>query len=147
MLIEQVRELTRTSACLLLVHPDIRRLDAAVAELAAETGWPLLSVGRLLSETLLQEPMRLRPRAARLGLADLLEVHAPGTVVCTEIDLLFEPSLELDPLAAFRGASRTTRLVVAWPGSYSGGVLSYAVPEHAHFKTWRNPDAAILVLP
>jgi hypothetical protein len=71
---------------------------------------------------------------------------SPGPVLCTEIDLLFEPSLELDPLPLLVDISRATRLVIAWPGSYVGGVLAYAAPEHAHYRTWRQPPAHIVHL-
>jgi hypothetical protein len=68
---------------------------------------------------------------------------APGPVLCTEVDLLFEPSLKLDPLRLVRDASKRTRLIVAWPGSYVDDVLAYAVPEHHHYRTWHKPGPAV----
>jgi hypothetical protein len=69
---------------------------------------------------------------------------SPGPVLCTDIDLLFEPSLSLNPLRLFKDAGRITRLIVAWPGTYRDDVLSYAVPDHAHYRTWRNPKIPIV---
>jgi hypothetical protein len=46
-------------------------------------------------------------------------------------------------LNLLRDASRATRIVVAWPGSYSDDTLAYALPEHGHYRTWRRPDAQI----
>ena len=71
---------------------------------------------------------------------------SPGPVLCTNIDLLFEPTLKLDPLRLMRDVSRVTRLVVAWPGSYVDNVLAYAVPDHSHYRTWRKPEVLIKVL-
>ena len=109
----------------------------------AEYDWPHLSIGRQLSEALLSELPERRSRTARRWITDFLGERSPGPVLCTRIDLLFEPTLNLDPLALLRRASRTTRLVVMWPGSYENDVLAYAVPEHSHYRTWRQPDVEI----
>jgi len=132
--------------CLLLVHPQIRRLTGAVNELLSTVGWPHLSVGRELAAVLLSEPPQRRPRTARRWMASQLGQMAPGPVSCTEIDLLFEPTLELDPLGLLRDVSRVTRLVVAWPGSCADDVLAYAAPGHSHYRTWRKPHVSVAVL-
>jgi hypothetical protein len=71
---------------------------------------------------------------------------ASGPVLCTETDLLFEPTLKLNPLSLLRDASRVTRLVVSWPGIYQSDVLAYAAPEHSHYRTWRKPEVPIVFL-
>ncbi len=127
-------------ACLLLIHPEIVRLQTAVSYLTQTNNWPTLSIGKELSQALLPIAPRQRSRQARRILPELVSRHAPGPLLCTEIDLLFEPTLSLDPLALLREASRKVTLIVAWPGRYQNGVLACAVPEHAHFRTWDNPD-------
>jgi hypothetical protein len=133
-------------SCLLLVHPKVGRLAQAMDGLAAEYGWPRLSIGRELCTVLLSEPPRRHPRTARLWIKTRLRQMAPGPVLCTGVDLLFEPVLALDPLHTLCDASRVTRLVVAWPGSYIDDVLAYAVPDHGHYRTWRRPQVPIVVL-
>jgi hypothetical protein len=49
-------------------------------------------------------------------------------------------------LKLLRDASRATRIVVTWPGSYADNILAYAVPEHSHYRTWRRPGVAITCL-
>ena len=140
-------EFLRTSyTCLLFVHPKIGRLEAAANELSSAYGWPHLSLGRELSAELLSERPQLRSRAAGRWVWTRLAEVAPGPVLCTEVDLLFEPSLALDPLWLMRSASRVTRLVVTWPGSYVDDVLSYAAPAHSHYRIWRRPDVLIRAL-
>ena len=142
-----VTDFLRTShPCLLLVHPEVRRLEDAVGELLSAYGWPRLSVGRELSGVLLSETLQRRSRTVRQWMQARLGEMAPGPVLCTEIDLLFEPTLELDPLGLMRDVGRVTRLVVTWPGSYAGDVLAYAVPAHHHYRTWRRPEVSIWVL-
>lgn len=129
--------------CLLLAHADVGELERAAEALAAAHGWPRLAVGQALSSALLAEPPANRSRTASRWLAARLTELAPGPVVCSEIDLLFTPAWALDPLALFRNASRTTRLVVMWPGTYTGDVLAYATPQHGHFRTWRHPGVVV----
>lgn len=126
--------------CLLLVHPEMARLYAATRQILSQYAWPGLSIGSLLSQALLPVAPKQRPRQAKRTFADTVQAHVPGPVLCTDIDLLFEPSLYLDPLRLLREASRQARLVVIWPGTFANGVLAYATPSHAHYQTWTQTD-------
>ena len=138
--------LSTSHPCLLLVHPDIRALERAADELVSAYAWPRLSLGRELCAALLSETPPRRSRAARQWIKTCLGGMAPGPVLCSEIDLLFEPALELDPLGLLCDVGRLTRLVVTWPGTYQGDILAYAVPSHSHYRTWRRPEVSIAVL-
>lgn len=133
-------------SCLLLVHPDIHRIKDATDQLLSTYGWPHLSVGQELGDVLLSELPQHRSRVARQWMPVRLGDVAPGPVLCTEIDLLFDPTLELDPLGLLRDVSRLCQMVVAWPGSYRGDVLAYAVPDHSHYRTWRKPAVDVVIV-
>lgn len=142
-----ITDFLRTShTCLLFVHPAVSRLEDAANELLSVYDWPRLSVGRELSIALLSEPPMRRSRAARRWMKTRVGQMTPGPVLCTEIDLLFDPTLKLDPLRLMRDVGQVTRLVVTWPGSYVDNVLAYAVPGHSHYRTWRRPEVFIKVL-
>ena len=142
-----ITDFLRTShTCLLLVHPAVSRLEDAANELLSVYDWPRLSVGRELSPVLLSETPQRRSRTVRQWMKTHLRDISPGPVLCTEIDLLFELTLKLDPLRLICDVSRVTRLVVTWPGSYVDDVLAYAVPDHSHYRTWRKPEVLIKVL-
>jgi len=81
--------------CLLLVHPEVCTLQEAANELVPTHEWLHLSIGQELSAALLSEPPKRRSRAARRWMESRLSEMAPGPVLCTEIDLLFEPTLNL----------------------------------------------------
>ncbi len=129
--------------CLLIVHEEIARLQAAAEALREHVAWPEVGVGAELSAALLPVEPRSRPRQAARWVEKRLAQAEPGPVLCTDIDLLFEPSLQLDPLVLLRSASRRTRLAVLWPGRYEHGILSYAVPVHTHYRTWADPQVLI----
>jgi len=132
--------------CVLLVSPDVAVLDSAAATLAHDADWPLVSVGATVTEELLAVPPSRWPRAAQLRLRQLSATSGQDPLVLFRVDVMFEPQLRLDPLVVFRQMSRGVPLVVAWPGSYDGDTLSYAVPGHAHYRTWRDPQVGIVPL-
>ena len=132
--------------CLLIAHPDIGRLASVADELASAYGWPRLPVGKPLSEALLCEPPSRYSVASQRWLYAQATLLSPGPALCTEIDLLFEPELRLDPLALLRQASRISTLVVIWPGGVDGDVVNYAVPGHTRYRAWREPEVAIYSL-
>ena len=143
--VEQFLSPERYYRCLLLVADDVTRVERAAEELAAERGWHALPVNPTLAQALLGTPTRQWHRVARATFLRSVEAWQ-GPVVCYRVDLLFQPELRLNPVALFQEACRSTPLVVAWPGRYERGVLSYALPEHAHYRTWSAPDALVVSL-
>ena len=142
-----IAEFLRTShTCLLLVSLEMSRLQDATDELLATFAWPHVSLGRELSAVLLLETPQRRSHAGQRWMRARMREFSPGPVLFSGIDVLFEPTLRLDPLRLFCDLGRTTRLVDAWPGSYAQDVLAYAVPEHSDYRTWRKPDAYIVDL-
>ncbi len=119
----------------------------ALQALAAETGWALLNLNLLLSERLLQVPTRQRAiRAQRLVEAILAENPGDG-VILDNIELLFQPELELDPLRLLLSLTRNRGVVASWPGSYSDSTLTYAATGHVEHKSYLKPDCAIVSMP
>src|SRR5689334_15614134 len=79
--------------CCLLIELDLARLSNIAILLGRDYKWPTLSVGSVVSEKLLGIGTEARP----LAVQDLLSVEVrkfePGPLLCTDIDLLFEPVL------------------------------------------------------
>lgn len=126
--------------CVLLTNTDIAKLHLAARFLLSRFRWTEMSVGGVLCAALLDVSPKHRSRVARRTFAQEIERRTPGPILCTDIDLMFDPSLELEPLQLLREASRQTPLVVLWPGDNKDWVLSYAVPGHPHYRTWRQTE-------
>ena len=127
-------------AAFIFVHPEIRQLQTTGTHLLNHYNWPRLSVGNALSQALRNVPPQQRPSRAPGLLADIVRTHHSGPLLCDDIDLLFEPALQLDPLHLLLSLSRTATLLIPWPGSFQNKVLAYAVPTHAHYRIWCAPD-------
>lgn len=128
--------------CCLLVHPEIDRLERIALYLVSHYGWPRLALGAVLSEQLLPIAPERRSGETYELLRRAIQERVPGPVLCMGIDILFEPSLALDPLRLLLDASRIVPLVVTWPGSYHADLLAYAQsdPPHAHYCAWNGLD-------
>jgi hypothetical protein len=128
--------------CLLLVHPNIQILENLSTEIQGlEVSH--LNFSKELSTSLMTVSASERSRFSQKWLIDTLATFQNGPVLCTCPDLLFDPSFEIDPLTLFRQAARIIRLIVLWPGEYSENVLSYAIPEHHHYRTWKVSDSLL----
>lgn len=128
--------------CLLLVHPYIQILEKLSTEIQ-ELGLSHLNISKGLSTSLMTVSSSERSRFSQKWLLDTLATFQRGPILCSCLDLLFDPPLNIDPLSLIRQAARTKQLIVLWPGEYSVNTLSYAVPGHHHFRTWKVPDSLL----
>ena len=130
----------------LIVHPDIQRLDDTKKLIQTGFEWPAVSIGNALSADMLSGQVSGVASVQAWLIAQIRNLTT-GSVLLNDIDFLFEPTFKLNPLVLFQQTSRLIPLVVLWPGTYSDNkVLSYAIPEHQHYRTWRNPEANIFTL-
>lgn len=151
-------EMIRTSTlkspavtCLVLVHPEIHVLEKAQAVIE-RLQIPVIFIGKELSTLLLDtqrsDQSRVIARWFDVRFTTTASGQMPGDqlLACSQIDLLFEPCFQLDPLALFKKASRNNKLLVLWPGDVTQNTLSYAVPEHRHYRTWRIDDPTLQII-
>lgn len=130
----------------LLVHPQPARLEAECDRLRTLYDWPTLSIGQALAQGLLNLPPRRWPSAVQAILQDALAQFGDNVILCTDLSLLFDPALGVNPLVLLQQTARSARLIVLWPGSYENATLACASSDHAHYRTWSNPDVFILPL-
>ena len=128
---------TQSYDCLILTHPSIRVLTSAWEKVQQRFAYSTINIGASLSKELIHVGLGKRGSAAQGLLENMLRETESTTVLCVGIDLLFEPSLQIDPLMIFRRASRIKGIIVLWPGSYEESVLAYAETGHQHHRTWR----------
>ena len=118
-------------------------VDKDVLSLNAYKGigmYNVFSIGKLLSEYLISEFNFNRTQLTIQWLEGKLREKEPGPVFCSDIDILFEKSLDLDPLALFRRINSFTKLIILWQGEFKNGILSYGVPEHSNYRFWNYPQ-------
>lgn len=129
---------------LLLVGPPRAGKTTAIREFATEVGWPRLNLNLVLSERLLDVPSRFRQIRVLELLREVAEAAPGDGLVLDNIELLFQRSLQVDPLQALLALSRSRVVVAAWCGDYSDTALTYAAPGHAEYRHYPEPGCTIL---
>lgn len=131
--------------CFVLVHPEIQMLEKAQA-VFERLQIPVVPIGNELSALLLDTQRSEQARTMTRWFGVRFASADGKPLVCSQIDLLFEPCFQLDPLALFKRAARNNKMFVLWPGEIVQSTLCYAVPEHRHYRTWRIDDPTLQII-
>ncbi|SHK90158.1 hypothetical protein SAMN02745216_04281 [Desulfatibacillum alkenivorans DSM 16219] len=112
----------------------------ALQEVHRHTEAPLVNVNLEMSRLMLD--LTERQRALRLPriLADLVASHDADLVLLDNFEMLFDVSLQQDPLKILQGVARNRTVVAAWCGSIVDGHLTYAAPDHPEYKRYPAKD-------
>lgn len=134
-LVEEVG--VRQSKLILIIGAPRAGKTALLQALAKNRGISVLSVGSELSKRLSVVPQRQRHLQTMTILRELAEQHATGDLLLMDnIELLFDRSLQLDPIDLLKRHAHVKRVVAVWPGDLRDGRLTYAEmghPEHQDY--------------
>lgn len=130
------------SKLVLLIGPPNAGKTALLHSLAKSKSVTPLSIGAELGGRLAGMPQRQRHLQTTTILRELADQHAPGDLLLLDnIELLFDRSLQLDPLDLLKRHAHARRVVAVWPGELQGDVrtgrLTYADmghPEHQDYN-------------
>ncbi len=107
---------------------------------------PVQNVNLAMSALMLDLPLRRRPLDAPRLLSDLIDSAPASPVVLDNLELLFDTSLQLDPLACLKLASRNRTIVASFPGVFEDGHLIYAESQHPEYRRFPADDLLIVNL-
>jgi hypothetical protein len=89
-----------------------------------------IEVGKKLSTAMIDVPTPLRTASVEDCFSGCLG-NVPFTVSCLDrLEVLFEPSLRINPIALIQGTSRNIPIVASWPGAVTGSHLIFGSPDH-----------------
>lgn len=133
---------------LLIAGPHGTGKTRLLKELSQQESLPYLNLNLDLSQRLLDLTTRERPLRVRRILAQIIDGYSEPTLAVDNIELLFEPSLQQEPLALLQELSRNKSLIVAWGGSYDEQkrVLTYAEPGHPEYRRYERPEVVVVAL-
>lgn len=140
--IEQVRG--AYSQLVLVVGPAGSGKTAALRHVANHDGYPYRNVSLELSRRLLDVEAWRRPAEVAPLVRQFVEVEAPPIVLLDNLELLFEPSLAVRPVALLQTIARNRVVVATWTGTRTGNTLSYAQPGHREYVNERADGVAIV---
>ena len=131
---------------LLLVGPAGSGKSATLTAVSKQTGAVIVNVGLELSRSLLDLTIRERGRQVRSLLTRLVaEAAREGDAVLLDnTELLFDASLQQDPLRLLQTVARNTTVVAAWTGELHEGKIRYAVPSHPEHRAYSSEDLLVV---
>jgi replication-associated recombination protein RarA len=98
-----------------------------------------LNVGSQLGLRLAGLSQKQRPIEAISLLRELADQHAKDDLLLLDnIEILFDRSLQLDPLDLLKRQAQVRCVVAVWPGDLHDGRLTYAVMGHPEHQDYGN---------
>lgn len=117
---------------------------AALQSVAQKLGHPLVNVNLELTKRMLELTRTQRSRQVERLLKDVIAAASGDVVLLDNLEVLFDPTLEVEPLRLLQVASRNRTVVASWNGSYRDGTLTYAEPGHPEFVQLKQTDAVVI---
>ena len=128
----------------LVVGPSGSGKTTALKNIAAENAYPFINVNLSLSEKLLEIAKKARALQVLRVLQDMLSAVESGVVLLDNTEVLFDPSLQQDPLRCLQSLSRNKTVVATWNGRLKDGILSYAEHDHPEYQQYAQVDAIVV---
>ena len=133
------------SKLILLVGPSRSGKTQLLRQLSAKLNIEPLNVGLELGRRLAATPNNKRGFSAGgllREIADKERTEAP--LLLDNLELLFEPGLQINPLDLVRRLSHSKRVVAVWPGELRGDRLVYADMSHPEHRDYSRDGVVVL---
>ena len=128
----------------LVVAPLGAGKTAALREVAKQTGYRYINVNLALSRCMLELTQRQRKLQVSRLLQDIIGTSHDQAVLLDNLEILFDVSLELDPLRCLQDVARDQTVVAAWNGTVTAGHLTYATPDHPEYRWYTLADLVVV---
>lgn len=133
------------SKLILLVGAPHSGKTALLAAFAGRVEASTLNVGSELGRRLAVIPQKQRHLQAGTELRELVDEHAKGDLLLLDnIELLFDTTLQLNPLDLLKRHAHSRRVVAVWPGELRDGRLAYADMGHSEYRDYATDGVVAL---
>lgn len=129
---------------LLVVSPRSGKAQL-LKQLSARLTASWLNVGLELGRRLAATPITKRGFSVGGLLREVAESKGTGDLLLLDnLELLFEPSLLIDPLDLIRRLAHSKRVVAVWPGELRGDRLVYADMSHPEHRDYSRDGVVVI---
>ena len=101
-------------------------------ELSTELNVNIQNVNLILSRELLEVTLKKRPLVVQKLFVDLFEKQE-NYILLDNLEILFEPSLQCNPVNMLKNLSRNNIVISTWNGTYNNDKLTYAEQGHKEY--------------
>lgn len=133
------------SKLILLVGPSRSGKTQLLRQLGAKLNIEPLNVGLELGRRLAATPNSKRSFSAGELLRKIADrERTEDPLLLDNLELLFEPSLQINPLDLVRRLAHSKRVVAVWPGELRGDRLMYADMSHPEHRDYSRDGVVVL---
>lgn len=144
-IVETVREGQKTAERLvLLVGRPGSGKSKLLRELSTIRGWQYVNCRAFLTEELLEMVPKVRAQEATGIITKALDAHKAEVIVLDDMQVLFAPVLQVDPLQLLKQLGRKFTIVAAWPGEFDGSNLKIAATGLSTPRIYEAKDLTII---
>ncbi len=133
------------SKLILLVGPSRSGKTQLLRQLSARLNIEPLNVGLELGRCLAATPNNKRGFSAGELLREMADKErTEDPLLLDNLELLFEPGLQINPLDLVRRLAHAKRVVAVWPGELRGDRLVYADMSHSEHRDYSRDGVVVL---
>ncbi len=133
------------SKLILLVGPSGSGKTKLLRQLGGKLNIEPLSIGLELGRRLAATPNNKRALLAGELLREIVDrERAEDPLLLDNLELLFEPSLQVNPLDLVKRLAHSKRVVAVWPGELRGDRLVYADMSHPEYRDYSRDGVVVL---
>ena len=107
---------------------------------------PLINLGIELSQKLLPLTTRERKLKTCEIVSELIDAQDAPRLAIDNTEIIFDPSLMLNPLGLLQSLSRTRLLIWSWNGEVENGHVTYAYPGHPERQRIPTSEITLITL-
>lgn len=107
---------------------------------------PLINLGIELSQKLLPLTTRERKLKTCEIVSELIDAQDAPRLAIDNTEIIFDPSLMLNPLGLLQSLSRTRLLIWSWNGEVDNGHVTYAYPGHPERQRIPTSEITLITL-
>lgn len=142
-LIDEIDDIN--SKLILLVGPSRSGKTQLLRQLGDKLSIEPLNVGMELGRRLAATPNSKRGFSAGELMREIAErERTDDPLLLDNLELLFEPSLQINPLDLVRRLADSKRVVAVWPGELRGDRLVYADMSHPEHRDYSRDGVVVL---
>lgn len=106
---------------------------------------PLINVNLELSFRLLDLPIKKRSSKLSKIFFEIANDIKSDIILMDNIEILFDKSLQQNPLSLLQNVSKNKVIVSSWNGNIEDGKLVYAIPEHQEYWAYQVENVGTII--